>query len=82
MRRVIKQKRKTKRLFQPRKKFCRLCREKIKKLDYKDRLLERFITDRGKIASRRQSGNCARHQRMLAQAIKRARFISLLPYVK
>ncbi|MBN1639872.1 MAG: 30S ribosomal protein S18 [Anaerolineae bacterium] len=43
-------------------------------------LLERYITERGKIRPRRQTGNCAKHQRVLAQAIKRARFMALLPY--
>lgn len=63
--------------------FCRLCREKIAGIDYKDvKRLERFITERGKIISRRSSGNCAKHQRMVARAIKRARFLALLPYTK
>lgn len=61
---------------------CRFCMDKIK-IDYKDdSLLRRFITDRGKITPRRVTGTCARHQRMLARAIKRARFIALIPYVK
>ncbi|MCM8762969.1 MAG: 30S ribosomal protein S18 [Candidatus Omnitrophica bacterium] len=65
------------------KKTCRFCRDGVKTIDYKDtKRLERFITERGKIFSSRFSGNCARHQRMLAQAIKRARFMSLLPYTK
>lgn len=66
-----------------RKRFCRFCKEKENTLDYKDiKKLEKFITDRGKIVSRRSSGNCALHQRMVACAIKRARFVALLPYVK
>ena len=66
-----------------RRRICRFCQEKINQLDYKDtKRLERFITDRGKIVSRRSSGNCARHQRMVARTIKQARFIALLPYVK
>lgn len=66
-----------------RKRFCRLCKEKLSYIDYKDiKRLEKFINDRGKIVSRRSSGNCARHQRMVAWAIKRARFIALLPYTK
>ena len=66
-----------------RKRFCRLCREKITQIDYKDiKRLEKFITDRGKIISRRSSGNCAWHQRMIARAIKRTRYLALLPYVK
>ena len=43
-------------------------------------MLERYITERGKIRPRRQTGNCAKHQRVLARAIKRARFMALLPY--
>jgi small subunit ribosomal protein S18 len=55
--------------------------EKGKEIDYKDALrLRRFVTDRGKILPRRISGNCARHQRLLAVAIKRARELALLPY--
>ena len=79
-----KPRRRTKNLRQIfRKRFCRLCQEKITHVDYKDiKRLERFITDRGKIVSRRSSGNCARHQRMIARAVKRARFIALLPYTK
>lgn len=61
------------------KRFCRFCTDKSKVIDYKDvKRLETFITERGKIVSSRFSGNCAKHQRRLAQAIKRARFISLL----
>jgi small subunit ribosomal protein S18 len=53
----------------------------VENLDYKQAdALRRYVTDRGKIRSRRQTGNCAKHQRVLAQAIKRARFIALLPY--
>jgi small subunit ribosomal protein S18 len=63
--------------------FCRLCKERVSYIDYKDiKRLERFITDRGKIISRRSSGNCAGHQRMIARAIKRARFVALLPYTR
>ena len=66
-----------------RKKFCRFCVNKIKTIDYKDvRLLETFDTEKGKIVSRRFSGNCAKHQRRIAEAIKKARFISLVPYVR
>jgi small subunit ribosomal protein S18 len=66
-----------------RKKFCRLCVDKTKSLDYKDvRRLEAFIKERGKIVSTRISGNCARHQRMLTEAIKKARYLSLLPYTR
>lgn len=66
-----------------RKKVCRLCTDKVKSIDYKDvKRLESFIKERGKIVSPRGSGNCARHQRMLAEAVKKARFVSLLPYVR
>jgi len=65
------------------KKVCRFCIEKKEDIDYKEvELLSRFLSDKGKILSRRASGNCAKHQRKLALAIKRARFLSLLPYVK
>lgn len=66
-----------------RKRFCRLCQDHIDTLDYKDaKKLEVFIKERGKIASTRGSGNCAKHQRILADAIKKARYISLLPYTR
>jgi small subunit ribosomal protein S18 len=66
-----------------RKRFCRFCVDKVKAIDYKDaRRLESFITERGKIVSTRLSGNCAKHQRRLAEAIKKARFISLIPYTR
>jgi small subunit ribosomal protein S18 len=65
-----------------RRKSCGLCREKVDLIDFKDvRMLQAFIPERGKIMPRRISGNCAIHQRMLAEAIKRARNIALLPYV-
>ena len=63
-------------------KVCRFCTEPGMKLDYKDpRTLKHFITERGKIIPRRISGNCARHQRRLTLAIKRARNIALMPFV-
>jgi small subunit ribosomal protein S18 len=66
-----------------RKKFCRLCADKTKALDYKDgKRLEAFIKERGKMTATRISGNCAKHQRMVAEAIKKARFLSLMPYTK
>jgi len=65
------------------KKPCRLCREKVKSIDYKDiDLLNRFVSDRGKIITSRITGNCAKHQRMVANAVKRARLAALLPFVK
>ncbi len=64
-----------------RKKICRFCEAKIGQIDYKDdKRLRRFQTERGKIVPRRISGTCARHQRQLTTAIKRARHLALLPY--
>lgn len=63
-----------------RRKSCAFCVDKINVLDYKDTgKYRRFLTDRGKIVPRRNSGVCAKHQRMLASAIKRARFICIIP---
>jgi small subunit ribosomal protein S18 len=63
------------------KKVCKFCVQKLK-IDYKDAdTLRRFITERGKILPRRITGSCAKHQRALALAIKRARTIALLPFV-
>jgi len=63
------------------KKVCRFCTQKLK-IDYKDGdILRKYITERGKILPRRITGTCAKHQRALAQAIKRARIIALLPFV-
>ena len=65
-----------------RKKSCQFCMENISDIDYKDvKLLSRYITEKGKMVPARISMNCAKHQRMLAVAIKRARFLALLPYV-
>jgi len=65
-----------------RKKVCKLCLKKAKAVDYKDvDLLRRFITERGKILPRRITGTCAKHQRMVSGAIKRARMVALLPFV-
>ena len=64
-----------------RKKVCKLCAEKLEAIDYKDtQRLQKFITERGKITPSRISGLCARHQRKLAVAIKRARHAALLPF--
>lgn len=61
---------------------CRFCRDKISEVDYKDiGVLSKLTTQQGKIFSRKRSGNCARHQRSCMKAIKRARFLGLLPYV-
>ena len=65
----------------PRKKVCIFCVEKVDKLDYKDvAKLRKFITEKGKILPRRMSGVCAKHQRMVATAVKRARTMALIPY--
>lgn len=62
-----------------RKKFCRFCQDKVEVIDYKDiTRLSKFITERKKILSRRISGNCARHQRKISHAIKRARILALV----
>ncbi len=62
-------------------KFCSFCKGKVKVIDYKDpSKLRPYISDRGKIVSRRRTGTCAKHQRALAVAIKRARHLALLPY--
>lgn len=64
-----------------RRKVCRFCADTTLQIDYKNpQLLKNFITDRGKIVPRRISGNCARHQRHLSVAIRRARMIALLPF--
>lgn len=64
-----------------RKKACGFCADKVDIVDYKDNnKLKKFVTERGKILPRRISGNCARHQRTVTVAIKRARDIALMPY--
>ena len=61
---------------------CRFCREKIDEVDYKDLAsLNKLTTQQGKLSSRKRSGNCAAHQRSARRAIKRARFLGLVPYV-
>jgi len=69
------------RIKRGKRKACVFCVDKIDLIDYKDvGKLRRFITERGKILPRRITGNCAKHQRELTRAIKRARNIALLPY--
>ncbi len=64
-----------------RKRYCFFCKENIDIVDYKNTgMLERYISDRGKIRPRRSSGNCVQHQRRVAMAIKRARVLALIPY--
>jgi small subunit ribosomal protein S18 len=66
-----------------RKKYCKFCAEKIEFIDYKNaKLLRNYMTERGKILSRKITGTCSRHQRQLTKAIKRARSIALLPYIE
>ncbi|TLN14015.1 30S ribosomal protein S18 [bacterium] len=70
------------RRFTPRPKICQFCADKNATIDYKAvDMLRRFVTEEGKIRPRRQTGTCARHQRALARAIKRARAIALISYV-
>lgn len=65
----------------PKKKVCAFCVDKVEEIDYKDiAKLRRYVSERAKILPRRISGNCAKHQRQLTVAIKRARHIALLPY--
>ena len=65
-----------------RRKSCGFCRDKVDQVDYKDvTTLKKYVSDRGKIRSRRITGACRRHQAQLALAVKRARELGLLPYV-
>ncbi len=62
---------------------CRFCQDRVSRVDYKDvNNLQNLVSPQGKIVSRRRSGNCARHQRMVQRAIKRARYIGLLSYTE
>ena len=68
--------------YRPKRRFCSFCSDKVETIDYKDLAkLRPYISDRGKIEPRRRTGTCAKHQRALATAIKRARHLALLPYV-
>lgn len=70
------------RRYVARPKICQFCADKNITIDYKaSDMLRRFVTEEGKIRPRRQTGTCARHQRELARAVKRARHIALLPFV-
>ncbi|MDR2109343.1 MAG: 30S ribosomal protein S18 [Coriobacteriales bacterium] len=67
---------------QPRKKYCQFCKDGVEYIDYKDvNLLRKYMTDRGKIKPRRVTGTCTQHQHDLAQAVKRAREMALVPYL-
>lgn len=69
------------RRFRRRPRNCQFCAEKITTLDYKQvDLVKRYVTEAGKIRSRRETGNCAKHQRMVARAVKRARHMALVPF--
>ncbi len=64
-----------------RRRVCQFCADKVEYIDYKDLpRLKKYVTERGKILPRRISGNCAKHQRALTDAVKRARIVALLPY--
>lgn len=70
-----------KRTFYRRRKVCKFCADKIRYIDWKDvRMLQQFTPERSKILPRRISGTCAKHQRILQQAIKRARHMALIPF--
>jgi small subunit ribosomal protein S18 len=65
----------------PRRKVCAFCQEKVESIDYKDvARLKKYVAESGKILPRRMTGTCAKHQRALAYAIKRARVMALLPF--
>ena len=70
------------RVHRPRKRVCQFCVDKVDYIDYKDTgRLRKYITERGKILPRRISGTCAKHQRQLTEAVKRARKVALIPYI-
>ncbi len=65
----------------PRKKICNFCADRVEEIDYKDiDMLKKYVSDKGKILPRRVTGTCAKHQRKVTIAIKRARTIALLPF--
>ena len=83
LKRGLKRKERDMDFIPARKKFCRFCVDKAETIDYKDmKKLEKFVTERYKIVSRKFSGTCAKHQRKLSNAIKLARYMALLPYVR
>jgi small subunit ribosomal protein S18 len=68
--------------FTPRPKICQFCSDKEAVINYKDvDLMRRYVMEDGKIRPRRQTGTCAKHQRAIAAAVKKARFVALLPFV-
>ncbi|NIS82139.1 MAG: 30S ribosomal protein S18 [Anaerolineales bacterium] len=69
------------RRYSRRPRVCQFCAEKATSIDYKQAdMLKRYVTDQGKIRSRRETGTCAKHQRMMSKAVKRARHMALLPF--
>ena len=73
--------RQTRRRWKPRRKVCAFCLDKNRTIDYKDiSTSRRFLTERGKIKSRRKTVTCSKHQRRLATAVKRARLLAMLPF--
>ena len=79
--RVTKSRKWVKPRYAPKRKVCAFCQDKSQVIDYKEpEKLRHYISDRGKIVPRRKSGTCAKHQRLLATAIKRARHLALLPH--
>ena len=68
--------------FYHHRKTCQFCAENVDEIDYKDiKLLNRFVTERGKMVPARVSATCAKHQRSVARAIKRARYLALMPFI-
>ena len=68
--------------YVPKRKVCAFCVDNVKSIDYRDPAkLRRYVSDRGKIEPRRKTGTCARHQRVLALSIKKARHLAMLPFV-
>lgn len=67
--------------FRSRRKVCQFCANNTEQIDYKDvEVLKKYVTERGKILPRRVTGSCAKHQRQVTKAVKRARIVALLPY--
>lgn len=80
--REVKTRRWGKGRYVPKRKVCAFCKDKVARIEYKNSVqLQPYISDRGKIEPRRRTGTCAKHQRLVATAIKRARHLALLPYV-
>lgn len=68
--------------YHRKRRICAFCVEKVDRIDYKQyEVLERYLTEHGRIRPRRQTGTCAKHQRRLAKAVKQARHLALLPFV-